>query len=110
MKTEKMVLGLEVKEADEGARTFTAALSSSHLDLGGWTPDGFRRDIVMPGGFKRWANHFGKARDPYVPLLDSHRANGSIFNAYGTLKHAEERLTGRTPSATPRRRPSATGC
>lgn len=96
MKKERLALGLEIKEADEGSRTFSAALSSSHMDLGGWTPDGFRRDIVQPGAFKRWANAFTKSKDPYVPLLDSHQMHGSVFNAYGTLQSAQERLTGKT--------------
>lgn len=82
---------LEVKGIDREKRTFTGALSTSHLDLGGW----FYKDIVYPGAFKRTLDHFKKSKDPYVPLLDSHD-RFSVFNAFGLLKEAEEELTGKT--------------
>lgn len=82
---------LEIKSADPSTRTFTGTLSTSHLDKGGW----FYKDIVYPGAFKRTLDHFRKAKDPYIPLLDSH-SPFSVMDAYGTLVEAEEQLTGKT--------------
>jgi HK97 family phage prohead protease len=87
----QIVGNLEVKAVDPAKRTFTGALSTSHLDLGGW----FYKDIVYPGAFKRTLDHFKKSKDPYVPLLDSH-GRGSVFNAFGLLEEGEEELTGKT--------------
>jgi hypothetical protein len=84
-------VGLEVKATDAGARTFEGVLSTSHLDLG----DGWLRDIVWPGAFKRTLNAFKTAKDPYIPLVDTHQYR-SAMNAYGYLLEAEEVLTGKT--------------
>lgn len=81
----------EIKAASREERTFEGSLSTSHLDLG----DFFARDIVWPGAFRRTIDHFKAARDPYVPLLDSHSPY-SIFNTLGHLLDAEEKLTGGT--------------
>lgn len=81
----------EVKNTDPGERTFEGFLSTSHLDLG----DGWMRDIVWPGAFKRTKDHFDAASDPYIPLLDSHD-RFSIFSTLGYLLDLEENLTGRT--------------
>lgn len=80
----------KIETKDEGVRTFEGLLSTSHLDLG----DGFARDIVYPGAFKRTLANFRSAADPYVPLLDSHN-RWSIMDAFGHLLEAEERLTGK---------------
>ena len=87
---DRLVMPVEIKTKDEKARTFRGALSTSHLDLG----DGRARDIVMPGAFKRWIGSFRSAADSYVPLIDSHD-RWSIFNVFGHLDDAEERLTGK---------------
>jgi HK97 family phage prohead protease len=49
----------------------------------------------MPGAFKRWIGNFRSAKDSYVPLIDSHDG-WSIFNVFGHLDDADERLTGKT--------------
>jgi len=87
----QIVGSLEVKGVDTAKRTFSGALSTSHLDLGGW----FWKDIVFPGAFKRTLDHFKAAKDPYIPLLDSHGRH-SVFNAFGLLMEGEEELTGKT--------------
>jgi HK97 family phage prohead protease len=88
---DRLVMPFEVKDADTDGRTFRGALSTSHLDLG----NGYVRDVVHPGAFKRWISNFNKAADPYVPLLDSHD-RWSIFNVFGHLTGVEERRTGKT--------------
>ena len=88
-RSKRMVAPFQIKQVDAGARTFVGALSSSHLDLG----NGYERDIVWPGAFKRWIKSL-KADDSYVPLIDSHD-RWSIFNVYGVLLDAEEVLTGK---------------
>lgn len=93
-KTEFMVADFQIETKDETSRTFSGTLSTSHLDLGdGWGT----RDIVHPGAFKRTMSHFRKSRDPYVPLVDSHRYS-SILNVFGHLLDGEEKKTGRTLS------------
>lgn len=87
----QLVGSLEVKGVDVAKRTFTGALSTSHIDLGGW----FYKDIVYPGAFKRTLDHFKKSKDPYIPLLDSHNRH-SVFSAFGLLQDGEEELTGKT--------------
>lgn len=90
-KTEFMVAEFEIATKDEKERTFSGTLSTSHLDLGdGWGT----RDIVHPGAFKRTMGHFRKAKDPYIPLVDSHRYS-SILNVFGHLLDAEEEKTGK---------------
>jgi hypothetical protein len=90
-KLARLVGSFEIKAKDTQSRTFSGALSTSHLDLG----DGFRRDIVWPGAFKAWLDELAAESDPYTPLLDSH--NGfSILNVYGHMLDAEEVLTGKT--------------
>jgi hypothetical protein len=82
----------EIKAKDEARRTFTGTLSTSHIDLG----DGRARDIVHPGAFKRFLDHFKGASDrAYVPLIDGHQYR-SIFNVYGHMLDGEEKLTGET--------------
>lgn len=81
----------EIKAIDPEEREFEGDLSTSHLDLG----DGWVRDIVWPGAFKRTKDHFDQATDPYIPLLDSHD-RFSIFSVLGHLLEMEENLTGRT--------------
>jgi HK97 family phage prohead protease len=89
--TQHLFGSFEIKAKDEGARTFEGALSTSHLDLGS-SVMGFR-DIVHPGAFKRTLEHFKSAKDPYIPLLDSH-SRESVMNVFGHLVDGEERLTG----------------
>jgi hypothetical protein len=90
-KLARLVGSFEIKSKDTQSRTFSGALSTSHLDLG----DGFRKDIVWPGAFKAWLDAMSTEADPYTPLLDSH--NGfSILNVYGHMLDAEEVLTGKT--------------
>lgn len=84
-----MVADFEVKQLDRGERTFEGDLSTSHLDLG----NGFERDIVHPGAFKRTLDHFENAEDPYIPLLDSHD-QFSILSVYGHMLSGEEIKTG----------------
>ena len=90
MKREQLVGSFELKSVDESKRTFEGALSTSHIDLG---YAGAHRDIVHPGAFKRSLDHFKSAKDPYIPLLDSHNQS-SVMNAYGHMLAGEERLTG----------------
>lgn len=86
-KGQVITLPFEMKAVDdEGAgRTFEGYLSTSHLDLG----DGYLKDVVRPGAFKRWLQFFKKANDPYVPLLDSHNRY-TIMAALGHLLEAKE--------------------
>lgn len=92
IKDMEMITGrFEIKSADREKREFEGDLSTSHLDLG----DGFMRDIVWPGGFKRTLDHFAQSEDPYVPLLDSHD-RFSILSVLGHMMEAEEVLTGDT--------------
>jgi phage head maturation protease len=88
-KSSYLYVPFEVKEKDDDERTFEGALSTSHLDLG----NGWVRDIVHPGAFKRWAKTLGGRTPAYVPLLDSHD-RFSIMSVYGHLLEAEERKTG----------------
>ena len=93
-KTEYMVADFAIEAKDEQERTFEGTLSTSHLDLGdGWGT----RDVVHPGAFKRTMGHFRRAKEPYVPLVDSHRYH-SILNVFGHLLEGEEEKTGRTLS------------
>lgn len=92
MKRSQLVGSFELKSVDESKRTFEGALSTSHIDLG---HGGMYRDIVHPGAFKRSLDHFKSAKDPYIPLLDSH-SQRSIMDAYGHMLDGEERLTGQT--------------
>lgn len=86
----KLISGrFEVKSVDEEKRTFEGDLSTSHMDLG----DGYARDIVMPGGFKRTLDHFNTSVDPYIPLLDSHD-RWSVLSILGHMTAGEEILTG----------------
>lgn len=90
----EMIAGaFETKEVDLDSRTFEGDLSTSHLDLG----DGFVRDIVWPGAFKRSIDHFEAASDPYIPLLDSHDRY-SVLSVLGKLLSMREVLTGETLS------------
>lgn len=79
------------KAVDDGARRITGNLSTSHLDSG----DGWRRDIVWPGAFKRTLDAFRASDRSYVPLIDSHDYY-SVLNVFGHLVAAEEQLTGQT--------------
>lgn len=89
-----IVADFQVKEADTKARTFSGALSTSHLDLG----NGFQRDITMPGAFKRTLANFKRAKGGgYIPLVDSH-SYFSIMNVFGHLIDGAEVLTGKTLS------------
>lgn len=85
-----LLVDMEIKAKDDSRRTFEAALSTSHLDSG----NGYYRDIVWPGAYKRTLHHFKSARDPYIPLVDSHRYD-SILHVFGNMLDGEERLTGR---------------
>jgi hypothetical protein len=87
----QLVGSFEIKAKDSAKRTFTGALSTSHLDLG----DGRRRDIVWPGAFRAQMEEFHTSADAYVPLVDSH-ATHSIFNVLGHLLEGREVLTGKT--------------
>lgn len=82
---------LEIKATDVEKRTFEGDLSTSHLDLG----DGFVRDIVWPGAFKRTLDHFRANPNPYIPLLDSHDRY-SVYSVLGTMVDGQEVLTGNT--------------
>jgi HK97 family phage prohead protease len=92
MKRSQLVGSFELKSVDESKRTFEGALSTSHIDLG---YAGAHRDIVHPGAFKRSLDHFKAAKDPYIPLLDTHNSS-SVMHAYGHMLDGEERLTGQT--------------
>lgn len=81
----------EIKSTDDAKRTFRGALSTSHIDLGALSV----RDIVVPGAFKRTLANFKAAKAGYIPLLDTHDGD-SVFSAYGSLRDAEEVLTGKT--------------
>lgn len=88
---ECLVAPFELKSRDEAKRTFEGSLSTSHLDLG----NGWMRDIVHPGAFKRWLKTMKADSPAYVPLLDSHNP-WSFLNVFGHALSAEERLTGKT--------------
>lgn len=88
-KMRTLVGDFEVKSLDRKERTFEGDLSTSHLDLG----NGWEKDIVWPGAFKRTIQHFEEAADPYIPLLDSHDTF-SIFSVFGHATELEEKLTG----------------
>jgi phage head maturation protease len=92
MKRSQLVGSFELKSVDASKRTFEGALSTSHIDLG---YAGAHRDIVHPGAFKRSLDHFKSAKDPYIPLLDTHNQT-SVMHAYGHMLDGEERLTGAT--------------
>lgn len=81
----------EIKAKDDGKRTFEGILSTSHIDLG----DGWRRDIVHPGAFKRTLDHFRSAKEAHIPLVDTHNYR-SFLNTYGHMLDGEEMLTGKT--------------
>jgi HK97 family phage prohead protease len=92
MKRSQLVGSFELKALDETKRTFEGALSTSHIDSG---YAGQHRDIVHPGAFKRSLDHFKSAKDPYIPLLDTH-SQRSVMDSYGHMLDGEERLTGNT--------------
>jgi hypothetical protein len=87
----QLVGSFQIKSKDPARRTFTGALSTSHLDLG----DGRKRDIVWPGAFQAQMDEFHTSADAYIPLVDSH-ATHSIFNVLGHLLEGREVLTGKT--------------
>lgn len=81
MLTKQIVVPFEVKEVNEGDRTFRGLAATWDLDLGG--------DVIVKGAFKRTIAAWRKAKAKKHNLLDSHEYR-TIFSVLGDLREAEE--------------------
>ena len=81
IETKSLVVPFEVKELDEGRRTFRGLAATWDLDLGG--------DVIRKGAFKRTITNWRKAKGRKHRLLDSHDRS-TIFSVLGDLVDAEE--------------------
>lgn len=74
----------EVKDVDEGARTFEGLASTWDLDLGG--------DVIHRGAFKRTLDHWRQG-GKVMPLIDQHNY-GSVRSVVGKMTEATETKAG----------------
>lgn len=71
----------EVKDVDDGKRTFTGMAAAFSLDQGG--------DVILPGAFRRTLSDFKRAKSRIIPLIDVHN-RGSVRAVVGKMLAGQE--------------------